>query len=116
MKASTENKIFNTVVVLFFVMIAVIIIRAEILGGVKHTSTPPQPVAVVEQTITVDDVVNLAGCDYFIVKNIDTWAVLEEDVYMDREVVEINICDDVENTLCLFIKLDPNEKERIRKN
>lgn len=67
------------------------------------------------KVITVNDVVEKMGCDYFIVKNVDTWAVLEEDVYMDREVVEINICDDTENTLCLFIKLDPNEKEIIRK-
>ncbi len=68
-----------------------------------------------EKTITVDDVVEKMGCDYFIVKNIDTWAVLESDVYMDREVVEINICEDAEDTLCVFIKLDPNEKEIVRK-
>lgn len=67
------------------------------------------------KVITVNDVVEKMGCDYFIVKNVDTWAVLEEDVYMDREVVEINICEDTEDTLCVFIKLDPNEKEIVRK-
>lgn len=66
-------------------------------------------------TMTVDDVVSRVGCDYFIVKEVDTLAVLNEDVYMDREVVEINICDDTEDTLCLFIDLNDNEPQRVRK-
>jgi hypothetical protein len=69
-----------------------------------------------EKVITVDDVVSKAGCDYFIVKDVNTWAVLEEDVYMDREVVEINICDDTENTLCIFIELAEDETPRVRNN
>jgi hypothetical protein len=69
-----------------------------------------------EKVITVDDVVSKAGCDYFIVKDVNTWAVLEEDVYMDREVVEINICDDTENTLCIFIELAKDETPRVRNN
>lgn len=64
--------------------------------------------------MTVDDVVSKAGCDYFIVKEIDTWAVLEEDVYMDRPVTEINICDDTEDTLCIFIDLADDEEPRIK--
>ena len=67
-----------------------------------------------EREMTVDDVVSKAGTDYFIVKEIDTWAVLEEDVYMDRPVTEINICDDVEDTLCIFIDLDENEEPHIK--
>jgi hypothetical protein len=69
-----------------------------------------------EKVITVDDVVSKAGCDYFIVKDVNTWTVLEEDVYMDREVVEINICDDTENTLCIFIELAKDETPRVRNN
>ena len=76
-----------------------------------HMMTEPK-----EKVITVDDVVSKAGCDYFIVKDVNTWAVLEEDVYMDREVVEINICDDVENTLCIFIELAEDETPRVRNN
>jgi hypothetical protein len=64
--------------------------------------------------MTVDDVVSKAGTDYFIVKEIDTWAVLEEDVYMDRPVTEINICDDTENTLCIFIDLADDEEPHIK--
>ena len=70
---------------------------------------------IVEKEMTVDDVVSVAGTDYFIVKEIDTLAVLEEDVYMDRQVTEINICDDMESTLCIFIDLADDEVQRIRK-
>lgn len=77
----------------------------------KTEETEPIPV---KSEMTVDDVVSKAGCDYFIVKEIDTWAVLEEDVYMDRPVTEINICDDTEDTLCIFIDLEDNEKPRIK--
>ena len=77
----------------------------------KTEETEPAPI---EREMTVDDVVSVAGCDYFIVKEIDTWAVLEEDVYMDRPVTEINICDDVEDTLCIFIDLADNEEPRIK--
>lgn len=70
----------------------------------------------VETVMTVDDVLEVAGTDYYIVKDVNTWVVLEDDVYMDREVVEINICDDVENTLCIFIELDEDETPRVRNN
>lgn len=60
---------------------------------------------------TVDDVISRTSVPYFIVKEVDTLAVLNEDVYMDREVVEINICDD---TLCLFIDLAESETQRVR--
>lgn len=88
------------------------------IAGTGCASTP-EPVTetsepVVEREMTVDDVVSVAGTDYFIVKEIDTWAVLEEDVYMDRPVTEINICDDTEDTLCLFIDLADDEEPRIK--
>lgn len=78
------------------------------------TGTGCAPATETEREMTVDDVVSVAGCDYFIVKEIDTWVVLEEDVYMDRPVTEINICDDVEDTLCIFIDLDENEEPHIK--
>ena len=85
---------------------------ATFFGTLEDDTPPTEPPKTV---MTVNDVVEKAGCDYFIVKNIDTLGILEADIYMDREVVEINICDDTPDTLCLFIKLEPNEKEVIRK-
>lgn len=82
--------------------------------GIKAIYEPPQTLPA-EREMTVDDVVSVASTNYFIVKDIDTWAILESDVYMEREVVEIAICDDMEDTLCLFIKLDENEEPHIRK-
>jgi hypothetical protein len=88
------------------------------ITGTGCVSTP-EPVreteiVTVEREMTVDDVVSVAGTDYFIVKEIDTWALLEEDVYMDRPVTEINICDDTEDTLCIFIDLADDEEPRIK--
>lgn len=85
-----------------------------VLGTITQDK-PIEPIPV-ETVMTVDDVLEVAGTDYFIVKDVNTWAVLEDDVYMDREVVEINICDDVENTLCIFIELAEDETPRIRNN
>ena len=89
-----------------------------VIAGTGCASAPePEPVTetiTVEREMTVDDVVSIASTDYFIIKDIDTWAVLEEDVYMEREVVEIAICEDTEDTLCLFIKLDENEEPHIK--
>lgn len=81
--------------------------------GCASTPEPVRETEVVRE-MTVDDVVSVAGCDYFIVKEIDTWAVLEEDVYMDRPVTEINICDDTEDTLCIFIDLADDEEPHIK--
>ena len=75
---------------------------------------PAKEIVTVEKVMTVDDVVSVAGTDYFIVKEIDSWAVLEEDVYMDRSVREINICDDMDNTLCIFIDLADDEEPHIK--
>ena len=95
-------------------IIAIMLIACIIYGSVI-TRDEPQPVVVeVTKEMTVDDVVSKAGCDYFIVKEIDDWSVLEEDVYMDRPVTEINICDDMENTLCIFIDLADDEEPHIK--
>ena len=67
-----------------------------------------------EVAMTVDDVVSIPGDFYFIVKDVNTLTILNEDVYMDREVVEIGICDDTENTLCIFIELNENETPKVR--
>ena len=83
--------------------------------GCASTPEPVTETVVVESEMTVDDVVSVAGTDYFIVKEIDTWAVLEEDVYMDRPVTEINICGDMEDTLCIFIDLADDEEPHIKK-
>lgn len=88
-----------------------IVVVAYVCGIMTTTENTEE----IQSVITVDKVVEIMGTDYFIVKDINSWAVLNEDVYMDREVVEINICDDTENTLCLFIELDKNEKQHIRK-
>lgn len=106
-------------VIVLSIITLVMTVAITVAFGV-HASRPEEPTVVCEcvheeQVMTVDDVVSKAGCDYFIVKDINSWAVLEPDVYMDREVVEINICDDTPNTLCLFIELGENEEPHIRK-
>jgi hypothetical protein len=68
-----------------------------------------------EITMTVDDFVSLPGNFYYIVKAEGDFGVLESDVYMDREVVEVAVCDDTENTICLFIQLEENEEPHYRK-
>ena len=68
-----------------------------------------------EITMTVDKFVSLPGDFYYIVKAEGDFGVLESDVYMDREVVEVAVCDDTENTICLFIQLEENEEPHYRK-
>ena len=97
-----------------FIIIIICLLIAFNIVGIKVIYEKPQPVPA-ETEMTVDDVVSKAGCDYFIVKEIDTWAVLEDDVYMDRPVTEINICDDMEDTLCIFIDLADDEEPHVRK-
>lgn len=64
--------------------------------------------------MTVHDAVSMPGTYYYIVKDANSLAILEPDVYMDRPVTEIGICDDTPNTLCLFIELDENEEPHIK--
>lgn len=66
-------------------------------------------------TMTVDEFVSLPGDFYYIVKAEGDFGVLESDVYMDREVVEVAVCEDTENTICLFIQLEENEEPHYRK-
>lgn len=89
-----------------------------VLGGlwiVKEHEVVEEPTPNEEITMTVDEFVSLSGDFYFIVKAEGDWGVLESDVYMDREVVEIAVCDDTENTICLFIQLEENEEPHYRK-
>ena len=89
-------------------------LTATMLLGTTACAPATETNSVETREMTVDDVVSKAGTDHFIVKEIDTWALLEEDVYMDRPVTEINICDDTENTLCIFIDLADDEEPRIK--
>lgn len=75
-----------------------------------------EPAPIEEVTMTVDEFVSLPGDFYYIVKAEGDWGVLESDVYMDREVVEVAVCEDTENTICLFIQLEENEEPHYRKN
>ena len=68
-----------------------------------------------EITMTVDEFVSLPGDFYYIVKAEGDFGVLESDIYMDREVVEVAVCEDTENTICLFIQLEENEEPHYRK-
>lgn len=102
---------------LLIIMVCLLLVLSGIIyhnHKILATLEPPQTLPA-EREMTVDDVVSVASTNYFIVKDIDTWAILESDVYMEREVVEIAICDDMEDTLCLFIKLNENEEPHIRK-
>ena len=63
------------------------------------------------QTITVEEVLEKSECGY-IIKDIETWSILEPSAYLDEEVVEIAVCCDTEDTLCIFISL-PTDQERV---
>ena len=105
MRPSTENKIVNIAIAIFFIMFITIIVRDQILDHKAEVAlTEPT-----EITMTVDEFVSLPGDFYYIVKAEGDFGVLESDVYMDREVVEVAVCDDTENTICLFIQLEENE-------
>lgn len=63
------------------------------------------------QKITVEEVLDKSKCGY-IVKDVETWSILEPSAYLDKEVVEIAVCCDTEDTLCIFISI-PEEEEKI---
>ena len=63
------------------------------------------------QIITLEEVLDHSECGY-IVKDVETWSILEPSEYLDEEVVEIAVCCDTEDTLCIFISL-PEDAERI---
>jgi hypothetical protein len=63
------------------------------------------------QKITVEEVLDKSECGY-IVKDVETWSILEPSAYLDKEVVEIAVCCDTEDTLCIFISI-PKEEEKI---
>ena len=71
--------------------------------------------AITQAPLTVNEVLEMSECGY-IVKDLETWSVLEPTEYLDEVVVEIAVCDDTENTLCIFISLDENEERIIRRN
>ena len=111
MKPSTENTIVNIAITIFFIMFITIIVRDQILDHKAEVAlTEPT-----EITMTVDEFVSLPGDFYYIVKAEGDFGVLESDVYMDRKVVEVAVCEDTENTICLFIQLEENEEPHYRK-
>lgn len=80
-----------------------------LVGGLicclAHSNKPKEKYISVQDVV---DIIETSEYDY-IVKDTNTWALLKADEYMDREIEEIAICDDTENTLCLFIQLGHNE-------
>ena len=83
-------------------------------GNVVDTVSPMETEKQ-EIVMTVDEFVSLPGDFYYIVKDTDSFGVLESDIYMDREVVEVAVCDDTPNTICLFIQLEDGEQPHYRK-
>ena len=71
--------------------------------------------AIKQAPLTVAEVLEMSECGY-IVKDLETWSVLEPTKYLDETVIEIAVCDDTENTLCIFISLDESEERIIRRN
>ena len=82
----------------------------NIVDAVSPMETEKQEIA-----MTVDEFVSLPGDYYFIVKAKGDFGVLESDIYMDREIVEVAVCDDTPNTICLFIQLENEEQPHYRK-
>ena len=99
------NLLQNTYKLLSCIAIIVGIITTSLLCDVKEPQT---------QEMVVNDVITLTECDY-IVKDIETLAILDPNSYLDEKIVEIAICDDTENTLCIFVSLPKNSEKIIRK-
>ena len=94
----------------------IMIIITLIIGMITMAIITSTPQAIEQKSaMTVDEFVSLPGDFYYIVKAEGDFGVLESDVYMDREVVEVAVCEDTENTICLFIQLEENEKPHYRK-
>ena len=85
------------------VILAVTMIGIGLAGGKLFTNNKT----------TVKQVVTNTCCGY-IVKDTNTMAILEANRYMNENVVDIAICDDTENTLCLFVTLDENDEVFVR--
>ena len=103
----------KVLVVLGIIVMLVVVPPAVIIGLDINVE---EEIPTEEITMTVDEFVSLPGDFYYIVKAEGDWGVLESDVYMDREVVEVAVCDDTENTICLFIQLEENEEPHYRNN
>ena len=108
MKEYTANKIFYTLGIIYCIVVGIVFVTYT--PAEKVEPTPNE-----EIVMTVDEFVSLPGDFYYIVKAEGDFGVLESDVYMDREVVEVAVCEDAENTICLFIQLEENEKPHYRK-
>lgn len=102
------------VLVVLGIIVMLVAIPPAVIIGLDINVEEEMPTE--EITMTVDEFVSLPGDFYYIVKAEGDWGVLESDVYMDREVVEVAVCDDTENTICLFIQLEENEEPHYRNN
>lgn len=99
------NILQNTHKIITCLAIIIGIFATSIFGSAKDT----QP-----QNIVVNDIITTTECDY-IVKDENTLIILDPNFYLDEKVTEIAICDDTENTLCIFISLPKNSEKIIRK-
>lgn len=95
----------NTHKIITCLVIIIGIFTTSLLGSAKETPT---------ENMVVNDVITLTECDY-IVKDIETLIILDPNSYLDEKIVEIAICDDTENTLCIFVSLPKNSEKIIRK-
>ena len=103
--------------ILVVLAVVILVLLVTLVGVTEKRQTVEEPIesTPIEVSWTVDDVVSMPSDFYFIVKDINSLSILEADVYMDREVVELAVCDDTANTLCIFIELEENEEPHIRK-
>ena len=107
MKEYTANKIFYTLGIIYCIVVGIVFVNTPV--------EKVEPIPNEEIVMTVDEFVSLPGDFCYIVKAEGDFGVLESDVYMDREIVEVAVCEDTENTICLFIQLEENEKPHYKK-
>lgn len=65
----------------------------------------------VNEGMKVEDVIEKAECDY-IIKDLQTWSILDPDTYKNYDVESIMVCCDTEDTICIFISV-PIEEEKV---
>ena len=89
-----------------FLIILIIFSYSFVLSDYKQPKLP-------QEKTTVKEVIAKSECNY-IVKDEITYSILEPKEYLNEEITGLAICDDTNNTICIFVTIE-NEELHIRK-
>ena len=93
-------------------LLSVFLITLVIFSYYCILNSYEQPKLPKEKT-TVKEVIAKSECNY-IVKDEITYSILEPKEYLNEEVTGLAVCEDTENTICIFVTIE-DEKLHIRK-